>query len=287
MVTQKALKSQAVSIPPRSVGTELHVALSEMANGTVDETRILAASMEWAAPLDLCGLRALIEFAALHVGEVFVDCPSNLNVNNYLERMSLYDDLPSNVSLSRDRPHLSTNASEKLIELRRVNSTESVESVVDAVQRAAYYTLGRNKVAKACGTAVAAAAENVLDHSESPIGAFIAAQTYRGTGLELACVDLGLGIPATLRRRSEYSHLGDAAVIQKALEDGVTSAQRDDQGRGAGLADLCKTVRRAGHSTLTIQSGHANVSVSNNINPQVTTPRVAFIGTWISIRLQP
>lgn len=287
MVTQKALKSQTVSVPPRSSGSELHAAVAGVLTGDYDETRVMAASLEWTTPIELCGLRALIEIAAKHVDEVVFDCPMDNNVNNYLERMSLYEDMPANVRLSRDRPQLTTNFNEKLIELRRVDSTHSVEAIVDTVQRAAYYTLGRGRIAKACGTAVAAVAENVLDHAESPIGAFIAAQTYRGTGLELACVDLGLGIPTTLRRRPEFAQFDDATAVQKALEDGVTCAAEDNRGRGAGLADLYATVRRAGHSTLSIQSGRTSVSVGNSIAPQISTPRIAVVGTWISIRLQP
>jgi hypothetical protein len=248
----------------------------------------MAGSMNWVTPLDLCGLRAVLEFSALNLDEVFFDCPIDTSVHNYAERMALYEDLPDNVTLSRARPSLNTNARETLIELNRVDSPESVEHILEAVQKAAYHVFGRGRVATACGTAIAAAAENVLDHAESPIGAFIAAQRYENSGLELACVDLGFGIPTTLRRRAQYAQLSDIEAIECALEDGVTSANDGDVGRGAGLADLCKTVRLAGHSTLTIHSGRAYVTVGSGAQiAQVTTPATAVVGTWIAVRLKP
>lgn len=288
MVTRKALKTQVVSVPPRSSGTELHIAVSEIATGLYDATRIMAGSMEFATPLNLCGLRAVLEFAAMNLDEVLFDCPNDVNVYNYIERMALFKDLPENVTLSRARPSLNINVRETLIELTRVGDPDSVEHILEAVQKAAYHEFGRNRVAKACGTAIAAAAENVLDHAQSPVSAFVAAQRYKDGGLELACVDLGLGIPTTLRRRAEYSQLSDIEAIECALKDGVTSSSDGDAGRGAGLADLCKTVRSAGHSTLTIHSGHAYVTVGKSSQmAQVTTPATAVIGTWIAVRLKP
>ena len=247
----------------------------------------MAASMIFATPRDLCGIRALIEHASCVADTVYIDCPVDENLHRYLERMAFYHDLPRNVILSRDRPRLRSNSlHQRLIEVRRIDCAEAVEELAICVWNVAVGQFGRGSMASACATAIAAATENVLDHAQSPIGGLVAAQRYSETGLELAVVDLGLGIPTTLTTHPKYADLSDLVAVQRALDDGVTCT--GEEGRGAGLAELVKTVRVAGSSTLVIESGRAHVTAcAGDAGVQLTEPAKPVPGTWISIRLKP
>jgi hypothetical protein len=287
MTAVKSMTPYLMSVPPRSSGTELHVAINDLASQRHAVAHLMAASMASATPRELCGLRALLDHAALHADVVHFDCPTDDQLHRYMERMALYENLPENVVLSRPRPHLrSSDHGKQLVELRRIDCADDVEAVAERVWKVAEGHFGSHPIARACATAIAAAAENVLDHANSPIGALVAAQRYKTTGLELAVVDLGLGIPAKLTSAPEYAHISDLAAVERALDDGVTST--GEPGRGAGLMELRSTVQRAGSSTLIIQSGRAHVIVGSADEPtRLLTPSVPVPGTWIAIRLRP
>ncbi len=283
----KTQKTYAISVPPRSPTTAIHAALGALDSAHY-EVSIMAGSLIFAAPQEVCGLRALLDYAAIQTDSVRFDCPTDPNVHNYLARMNFYEGLPSNVALSRPAPTLRRqNRRRNLVELCRIESTEDVENLMDGVWNVAQGQFGSGAMAKACATALGAATENVVDHAESPIGALVAAQRYERRGLELAVVDLGLGIPTTLRRNALHRGLSDLEAVQQALVDGVSSSQQ--VGRGAGLTELVATVRRARASTLAIQSGRAHLTISFRGGHQTSayvTPADAVLGTWIFIRLE-
>jgi len=277
-----------VSIAPRWSTAEVHAAVQAI-DGTQDEVELMAGSLSFATPQELCGLRALVEHAAMHAERVSFDCPGDDQANRYLARMDFYSDLPPNVVLTRTVPMLRRNdRRQQLVELRRVACADDVEALMDRVAKVAEGHFGKGTTATACATALGAATENVIDHAQSPVGAWVAAQRYRRTGLELAVVDLGLGIPTTLGRNPVHAGLSDLDAVELALEDRVTSTGQD--GRGAGLAELRTAVRQAGNSTLVIRSGRAHLTISqrgSEIQVQRFTPSPAVPGTWIAIRLQP
>jgi hypothetical protein len=287
-MTLKAVNAYTLSVPPRLGQTALHEAIRAL-DGRYGQVDVLAASLRFATPLDLCALRALVDYAAGCADLVDFECPSLVEVQNYLGRMNFYADLPPNVVLSRDPPALRRNdRSTRLVELCRVESCDDVQQLEERVWQVAQSHFGKGPMAKACVSVIAAASENVLDHATSPIGALVAAQRYERTGLEVAIVDLGVGIPNRLREKPEFDHLTDIDAVENALRDGVTST--GEVGRGAGLAELIAAAERAGRSTLVIQSGQAHFTVScregaNDIYR--TRPEIPVPGTWISLRLHP
>jgi hypothetical protein len=285
-----AVKSQnahVVSVPPRSSGSDIHIAINRL-DSCHEEVRLMAGSLSFATPREVCGLRALLDHAAANAERVEFDCPTNRSVHRYLERIDFYKDLPANVELSRPRPSIRRSAREtQLVELVRINECDDVENLMDRVSKIAAGQVNSRRLAIAFATAIGAATENVVEHAESPIGALVAAQRYKSTGLELTVVDLGAGIPATLTRNPEHRGLTDLAAVERALEDGVSSLAGD--GRGTGLWELVKAVSRGGNSTLGIGSGRAELSISWREGTQVrnpTTPIHAIRGTWIWVRLE-
>lgn len=284
----KALKpkTETISVPPRPVAGEFCAAINRLNESRADVVAIRAGSLRFLSPLEICGLRALLGYAADLVERVEFECPVDPNVHNYLERMNFYADLPANVTLSRSRPRLRRrDLCEQLIELTPIATVEDVEELMERVNVVARAHSGNRRLAKAFATAVAAAAENVVDHAESPEGAVVGAQRYKPCGLELAVVDLGAGIPATLARNPRHAGLADREAIERSLEEGVSSLGDD---RGIGLWEFSENVARAGSSTFGIASGGAEITVSNHLGKSQlssTTPPHEIVGTWIWVRL--
>jgi len=221
----KAQNAFQVSVPPRSSGAEIHSAI-QMLRGFREEVRLYAGSVQFVTPREICGLRALVDHAAGLARCVVFDCPVNDDVHRYLARVDFYANLPSNVMLSRPVPSLRRrDRRERLIEVVRIRTPDDVESLIRRVWDVAKAHFGGGSVAVVCATAVAAATENVIDHARSPIGALVCAQRYQRIGLELAVVDLGRGIPTTLRQNPTHARLTDLEAVERAIEDGVSSVQ--------------------------------------------------------------
>ncbi|MGH8987958.1 MAG: hypothetical protein ACRDXC_05075 [Acidimicrobiales bacterium] len=282
------MKTYTLSIPPRDAYAVVPSAIAAL-DGEIAALDVMAGSLTFATPLDLCALRGLLDLAANACESVSFDCPVTPDVHNYLGRMNFYDGLASRVRLSAVPPQLNRrDRRARLIEVCRIVSADDVQVLEESVWEVARAHFGTGSMAKACVSVIAAATENVLDHADSPVGAVVAAQSYRNTGLKLAVVDLGRGIPTTLRTRREYCHLSDVEAVERALDDGVTSTGQ--AGRGAGLAEIIDSARRTKNSTLVIQSGRAQFTVSCSAgacNTYASRPGVPTPGTWISLVLNP
>ena len=83
----KTQKTYAISVPPRSPTTAIHAALGALDSAHY-EVSIMAGSLIFAAPQEVCGLRALLDYAAIQTDSVRFDCPTDPNVHNYLARMN-------------------------------------------------------------------------------------------------------------------------------------------------------------------------------------------------------
>ncbi|HZN72706.1 MAG TPA: hypothetical protein VFC00_13640 [Micromonosporaceae bacterium] len=283
----KAQNAFRVSVPPRSSGVEIHSAMQALRDFQ-DEVHLHAGSVQFVTPREICGLRALIEHAAGVADCVRFDCPVNDDVHRYLARVDFYADLPANVDLSRPVPSLRRrDLRQRLIEVVRIRTPDDVEDLVGRVWGVAKGHFGIGSLAMACATAIAAATENVIDHARSPIGALVCAQRYQQTGLELAVVDLGRGIPTTLRQNPTHRGLTDLRAVERAIEDGVSSVQ--DQGRGAGLAELVHGVGRTRRSGLRLSSGRAELTLgweNGRRSRNLAVPAHPIVGTWLAVRLE-
>jgi anti-sigma regulatory factor (Ser/Thr protein kinase) len=287
-MTVKVQNTYYVSVPPRSAGTAIHAAIADL-DSHRRQVNLMAASMSFATPAEICGLRALVEYAAERADTVFFDCPSADDVHRYLARVDFYEKLPGNVALSRPVPGLRRkDRRSQLIELVRVRSAGDVEHLMERVHRVAGAHLGTGPAAIACATAIGEATSNVLDHAESRNGAFVAAQRYTATtGLEVAIVDLGVGIPVTLARNPAHRGLSDLTAVQRSLQNGVSRIT--DPGRGTGLAELVKAVGRAGTASLRIGSRRAQLTIGwrgGCERQQATAPACPVPGTWIAVTLE-
>jgi anti-sigma regulatory factor (Ser/Thr protein kinase) len=276
-----------VSVPPRGPGDQIHATLAHIEATRPTSVRLWAGSLEFATPIEICGLRALIDRAAAIADEVHFDCPRNPHVNRYLERVDFYEGLPPNVSLSEPRPRLQRRDHERdLIELVQILECDDVAQLMTRVNAVARGAFGPQPVARACATAIGAATENAIEHAESPIGALVAAQRY-GQTLEVAVVDLGAGIPATLARNPDHRGLTDLDAVLRALERGVSSLATE--GRGGGLPQIVRHAARSRNATLIIASSQARLHISwrgRARRQNTSVPPLPVRGTWIAARFE-
>jgi anti-sigma regulatory factor (Ser/Thr protein kinase) len=123
-------------------------------------------------------------------------------------------------------------------------------------------------------------AENVVHHAEAPAG-FAAAQGWRRTNeFEIAIVDLGVGIRASLTKNDAYSHITDDAVaIDTALEPQVTSTP--ERNAGIGLF-ITRMVLQANGGSLLVRSGFG--AVYAGVENRVETTDTQMPGTLVALR---
>ena len=276
-----------VSVPPRGPGDRIHATLAHIEATQPASVRLWAGSLEFVTPSEICGLRALIVRAAAIADDVRFDCPRNPHVNRYLERVDFYEGLPANVSLSEPRPQVRRrDRKRELIELTQILECDDVARLTTRVKTVASGAVRPEAVARACTTAIAAATENAIDHAGSPIGALVAAQRY-GPTLEVAVVDLGAGIPATLARNPAHRGLTDVDAVLRSLDDGVSSLAED--GRGSGLPQIVRHVARSRNATLIIASSQARLHISwrgGARRQNTSVPPLPVRGTWIAARFE-
>lgn len=100
---------------------------------------------------------------------------------------------------------------------------------------------------------------NVLEHAESPHGAFVAAQYYPNTNtIRIGITDVGIGISRTIRR---FHHaIDDLQAVRLALTPGITGTTAreggTEQNGGAGLF-FVKSIAAANTGLFGIYSGTA------------------------------
>lgn len=259
-MTVKTQNTMAVSIPPVTEPAELLRGIDRLAD--VDELRIYASGLRFVRPLGLCLLRALLHRGAERADAVVFEVPDSDEVHMYLARMDFYVGHPSNVVLSRPAPsHNRRDRSDALIELARIERSPQVERLMQQVALVSE-DLGGPSVSKACAVAVAEATANVLEHADSNLGAFVAAQRYPGGGLELAVADLGIGFATSLAKNPAFRDVSDLKALVRSIEPGVSSII-GDAGRGLGLPALVEEIAKVHYAELSLRSGAAELIVES------------------------
>ena len=101
-------------------------------------------------------------------------------------------------------------------------------------------------------------AENVVHHADTPVGGFAAAQRWtRSNEVEIAVVDLGVGVRASLRKNPQHADVvSDVDAIARALQPRVTSTP--ERNAGIGLF-ITKLLLEANGGLLVVRSGYGLV----------------------------
>lgn len=124
-------------------------------------------------------------------------------------------------------------------------------------------------------------AQNVLDHSASPVGGFISARAYGGEReVRLAVADLGIGIRASLSSRVTTEN--DGLAIRLALQEEITG-KTSPRNLGLGLSHLHAIVRLTeGRMVIWSQRGFLEFETGRDYVRTTDTP---YPGTLVFVRL--
>jgi STAS-like domain of unknown function (DUF4325) len=125
--------------------------------------------------------------------------------------------------------------------------------------------------------------DNVLVHSQSPVGGLVQMSMFQRTSkrIEYIVVDAGIGIPRTLRQgHPELS--SDTAALERAIREGVTRDENLGQGNGLhGSYQVCSHSNGFFH----LQSGSAKLAFTSSQGLQVSTEKVPFEGTLVAAQI--
>jgi anti-sigma regulatory factor (Ser/Thr protein kinase) len=111
-------------------------------------------------------------------------------------------------------------------------------SMLEAIQSKAPLD---NEARYALDTCISEMLENVLFHADTPYGGVAAVQAFKSGELELAIVDLGVGIAGSLAKNPDYAdraRKGDLTAIQTAMVPNVTSTPWRNKGWGLAFTEL-------------------------------------------------
>ena len=259
--------------------------------GGLDELLVIdATSLGFATPLDLAGIAAWASQGRADGLMVEFVSPIDDGVATYLHRMdlvSLLEDCGTTISgtvLNRRRH----DRSDVLLELSCVLQTGDVDDRCASLYRLVEHHAG-GPAASAAFQMVGELLGNALDHSESKVGAFVAAQTYSNRReIELAVTDAGIGILAHLKRNPRFRRFTNhETAIKWALKERVSGEGGD---RGNGLPDLLRTAAKQG-GRLVLRSGFGmgDVRVGQQAYERFSTEHFEIPGTyaWLKAKLPP
>ena len=207
--------------------------------------------------------------------------PRAPGINRYLHRMDFFrvlfhePDLPD----PSDR-----DADAGLLECQHFTADEQLRGVTKAMLAAVEKQTQLGDTARyALDTCLSELFENVIFHAYTPHGGMAAAQTFKRE-LELAIVDLGVGISSSLARNPDYAELAkrdDLTAVRTALVPNVTSTP--DRNRGWGLAFTEQLLRLNG-GRLIVRSGAGHVQRGAKDVDKLDT--VPLPGTLVAMRIQ-
>jgi anti-sigma regulatory factor (Ser/Thr protein kinase) len=203
--------------------------------------------------------------------------PRAPHVSRYLQRMDVFREI---LELPEDFERHEPQGFRPLCQYRSDEECYTVGyELVEAIREAC--DLGeKDPAALAIHVCLGELAENVIFHASSPLGGFAIAQAWkRRREVEVAIVDVGVGIRASLTQNPDYAHIAeDAMAIETALEPMVTSTP--DRNTGLGLSLTRYLLRRNG-GNLMVRSGRGAVYAGSQERSETT--EIAFPGTIVSL----
>lgn len=121
--------------------------------------------------------------------------------------------------------------------------------------------------------------DNVLVHSQSPVGGFVQVSTFqsRAKRLLFMVADAGVGIPTSLREG--YGEISsDADALDKAIREGVTRDKSIGQGNGLfGSYQICSGSK----GVFQLESGYGKLSYSERDGLRISAEKIPYEGTLV------
>lgn len=235
-----------------------------------------------ALALTLATLRSRSVDGLLAEGSRFT-LPNSLGIRTYLERMDflhvLFEDMGVRIAPVGRKP------TEGLRECSHFVSEDETRAVAKDLSDALGEKVKMDEVAAvSLRLCLSELAENVGYHADTPHGGFAAAQAFSSAKeIEVAIVDLGVGIQTSLAKNPEYREEAqdDVTAIQKAIEPTVTSTPDRNSGYGLAFTEL---LLQANGGRLIVRSGRGVVQVGDtNLERREAE---SLPGTLVALRLR-
>ena len=188
--------------------------------------------LEMVDPLFLARLRGLIDLNARAGRQITILPPKKDLTRKYLEFMRLGSDLPDNCDCELEGLDV-PGSSKILIPIRRLSSPTDVEDLEQALGDLylAHFSGPLAKLAEAFTRTVGEISDNATTHGKSSVGvSYVAANRYP-KGCILAVGDLGIGIPAHMRKAFPELE-DDSDAIRVATREGKSGTGDPQRGIG-------------------------------------------------------
>jgi anti-anti-sigma regulatory factor/anti-sigma regulatory factor (Ser/Thr protein kinase) len=208
--------------------------------------------------------------------------PASEPVSNYLHRMDFLKVLFEKEPVAVADPVTKHEAS-GLKECEHFFSEKGGRDVATGLSKALQEKVETDPVASASlKLCLIELTENVHFHAASPHGGFAAAQTFKNSKeIEVAIVDLGIGIASSLRKNPEHAHEAesDTEAINAAIRPLVTATP--DRNSGYGLA-FTRFLLEMNSGRLIVWSGEGWVQFGENAVEKTVE---SLPGTLVVLRL--
>ena len=202
------------------------------------------SGVDFVTPGGMVGLSCMLERWAAERGRVALVPPED-EVAGYMDRMDFFDLLGGVIAPTRSLSHLGGRGRHpaSLSELRRVEGPGGVPDVVGRFSNILSEGGLRDDEVRYCCDVLSESLINVLEHAESPCGAYTAIQKWgKRDEVCVAVADAGLGIPRTIRQHPRARRVdgADHSLIELATELNVSRIR--EEGRGGGLNAALRSV---------------------------------------------
>lgn len=210
------------------------------------------------------------------VKKILIRPPKRRNVNVYLQDVGLYEAMGL---AGQFRPRQARSDRVDLVHIRALEPL-FIDKLLDFLERMQPFAPGLRASIR---MSLLELVQNFAEHSGSEMGAWASGQKYRNR-ITLCVLDLGKGIPRTLRTLAQYRRFRDPHLIELATEEGVSSIPSGHRGRG--LTIIRRFVRSNG-GTMTIISGNGRVRFRPDRRPMRDQIDGVFPGTAAFLSLVP
>lgn len=157
------------------------------------------------------------------------------------------------------------------------DQSQAVNRIVNAIL-GAIPSIARRDFA-ALEWAVNELTDNVLVHSQSPVGGLVQVSTFQRNEKRVVFIvaDAGIGIPNSLRL-GHPELTSDSEALDKAIREGVTRDKSLGQGNGLfGTYQICSRSK----GSFQVESGHGKLSFYEPVGLKIRTEAVPYEGTLV------
>ncbi len=251
--------------------------------------RLLTEEMPTEFVVDLSAVEFLDSFGITYLAACLERCrgeeaaktilirpPSRAKVNGYLQDIGLYESIGL---AGRFRPRQPRRDRVDLVHIRQLEPL-FIDSLLDFLESVQPFAPGLKPSMR---MSLLELVQNFAEHSGSATGAWAAGQKYQNR-ITLCVLDLGRGIPNSLRGLAQYRRVGDPHLIELATEEGVSSIPTGNRGRGL---NVIRRFVKSNGGTLAIISGNGRVRFRPDRRPMRDQIDGVFPGTAVFLSLIP